>query len=201
MERTIRRNTNWLRKFAWHRRDSADNISLDHGLYPENYFREKLLQERMRAQRSKKAIVLMIVDAEEICSPDRTDDVMESVGEELTFCVRDTDICGRLREGGLIGVILTEIEPERLEAAQQTVARKTREKLAALLDEELAGRIAITFHVLNPAADGSGFPDLTLSPALLQRAPAPGRDRLTLAGVPEDEGDSPEGYQGGARSG
>ena len=52
MERTMRKNTNWLRKFAWHRRDSADNISLDHGLYPESYFREKLVEERMRAERS-----------------------------------------------------------------------------------------------------------------------------------------------------
>ena len=201
MERTIRRNTNWLRKFAWHRRDSADNISLDHGLYPEAYFREKLLQERVRAQRSNKAIVLMIVDAGEICNPDRSDDIMESVGEEVNRCVRDTDICGSLREGGLIGVILTEIEPEKLEAAQQTVARKTREKLAALLDEELAGRIAITFHVINPAADGIGILDLTLSPELLQRAPAPGRDRLTLAALSGDEGDCPEGYQDGPRSG
>lgn len=199
MERTMRNKTNWLRKFAWHRRDSADNISLDHGLYPESYFREKLVEERMRAERSKKAMVLMIIDAEHI-GTEGIEDLADSLGAGVNGCVRDTDICGRLREGGLIGVILTEIPPEKLEAAQHTVARKTREKLAALLSQELAEQIGITFHVLNPS-EGNPLFDLSFSTEKLRRAPAPGGERLTMASLQEGEGEVPEGFQDGARSG
>lgn len=200
MERTMRNKTNWLRKFAWHRRDSADNISLDHGLYPESYFREKLVEERMRAERSKKAMVLMIIDAENICTAEGTGDLADSLGAGVNRCLRDTDICGRLREGGLIGVILTEIPPEKLEAAQHTVARKTREKLAALLSQELAEQIGITFHVLNPS-EGNPLFDLSFSTEKLRRAPAPGGEKLTMARLQEREGEVPGGFQDGARSG
>lgn len=201
MERSIRKNTSWLRRFAWQRRDRADSNTLDRGLYSEACFRDKLLQERMRAERSKKAMVLMMVDAESICTADRDDEIADLLGEEVNRCVRDTDICCRLKEGGVIGVILTEIEPEKQEAAQKKVVGKTRERLAALWGPELADRIAITFHVLNPAADGNGIFDMTFTPEILRRPAAVGGDRLTMSKLAEDAGGFSGTYQDGARSG
>ena len=167
MARTIWKNRSWLRKFAWHRRNgSVDCISPDHGLYPEAYFREKLMQERKRAERSNKPLVVMIIDAENIRNLDAAGEFTDSVGEGLNTCVRGTDICGLLKEDTLIGVILTEVEPEKIETAQLTVAKKTREKLAALLSDEMVNQIVITFRIFTASGGGSALFDMTFYPEL-----------------------------------
>lgn len=168
MARTIWKNRSWLCKFAWHRRNgSVDCISPDHGLYPEAYFREKLMQERKRAERSNKPLVVMIINAENIRNLDAAGEFTDSLGEGLNTCVRGTDICGLLKEDTLIGVILTEVEPEKIEIAQLTVAKKTREKLAALLSDEMVNQIVITFRIFTASGGGgSALFDMTFYPEL-----------------------------------
>ena len=174
MTRLIWKNRSWLCRLAWHIRQSVDSVSLDHGLYPEECFREKLVQERKRAERSNKAMVVMLVDVAKI--RDLEDQIAESLGEEVSTCLRGTDICGLINDGVLIGVILTEIEADKIETAQQTVAQKTRETIAALLSEELANQIAITFKVITAADPGNGISDIAFSPDMIGQAPAPGAE-------------------------
>jgi lipopolysaccharide/colanic/teichoic acid biosynthesis glycosyltransferase/GGDEF domain-containing protein len=141
-------------------------ISLDHGLYPETYFREKLIQERRRAERSNKPLVVMILDPQNLRSIDNSQEITESLGEGVNTCVRGTDICGLLREGKLIGVILTEVAPENVDTAKKIVAQKTRERLSAILTNDLASRINITFRTYpDSGGDGDTF-DMTFYPEL-----------------------------------
>jgi hypothetical protein len=169
MARTIWKNRSWLRKFAWHRRSaSAQSIALVHGLFPEAYFQEKLLQERKRALRSNKPLVVMVLDAESIGGSGRPGKITDSLSEALNGSVRESDICGLLKEDVLVGVILTEVEAEKVGTAQLIVANKTREKLDALLSHEMADRVAITFHIF-PAASGSGLLDPGYAANLLAR--------------------------------
>jgi len=181
MTRTIWNHGAWLRKLVWHLRDAAHSVSLEHVLYPEAYFREKLVQERKRASRSNKAMVVMIVDAENLRKPEKGDDIGNELVEEVNACVRVTDICGFLKEGVLVGVILTEVEPEKIEVAQQMVAKKTREKLAALVGGEAAQQIAITFHVITAASNSDTILDMALKPDIIGQAKATGWDMLTTA--------------------
>jgi lipopolysaccharide/colanic/teichoic acid biosynthesis glycosyltransferase len=171
MARSLWKNRSWLRKFSWRRRIRVmDFIPLDHGLYPVASFREKLLQERRRAERSNKPLVVMILDTEYICDLDSTGEIAESLGEGINTSVRGTDICGLLKEGTLIGVILTEVEADKIEAAKRIVAKKTRERLTAVLNVEMVSRITISFRVYPEASAGNGTFDLTFYPELTSRS-------------------------------
>lgn len=176
MARTVWKNRSWLGKFSWLRRTgSSVGISLDNGLYSEAYFREKLVQERKRAERSNKPLVVMIINAEMLRELDTVGKLTNSLGEGLNTCVRGTDVCGLLRGDILIGVILTEVEADKIDTAQLIVAKKTREKLAALLNDEMASRITITFRIFPAAGDGSGLFDMAFYPELQE---ASGRARV-----------------------
>jgi hypothetical protein len=192
MARTIWNHGAWLRKLVWHLRDAAHSVSLEHVLYPESYFREKLVQERKRASRSNKAMLVMIVDAENLRKLEKDGQIGDELVEEVNACVRVTDICGFLKEGVLVGVILTEVEPEKIEVAQQMVAKKTREKLAALVGGEAAQQIAITFHVFTAAGNNDPILDMALKPDITVQAGATGWDLLTTA---------KEGDRGGSADG
>jgi len=165
MARTVWQNRSWLRRFAWHRRSAATKcIPLDHGLFPGSYFQEKLRQERNRALRSNKPLVVMVLHAEQIGAAGEPGSITEALSKAVHTCVRESDICGLLKEDLLVGVILTEVEAEKVAAAQLIVARKTREKLGRQLSREQADRVAITFHIF----------------------PAPGANRLFSQGPPPD---------------
>lgn len=175
----------WLRKLAWYLHDESGDLSFEHALYPEQQFREELAKEQLRAERSGKALVLMLIDAEPMIGSTPRD-VVESVGEEVTNCVRDTDICGQMKDGVLVGVILTEIEPEKIDKAQLAVAAKVRKKLRALLGEEMANRIPIRFHLFSVGNDGRAV-DQEASDLLRSSSPASGWSRLSTAGAVEPE--------------
>jgi GGDEF domain-containing protein len=165
MARIVWKNRSWLRKFLQHLR-SGEGASAEHGPIPESYFLEKLTLEGKRALRSGKPLVVMIIDAEHIGTaggPEEGSELGELLGEEVSGCIRESDICGLLRKDTLIGVILTEVEAEKIGSAQLIVARKTRERLSALLSLEQANRIAISFRIF-PAGDGKGLFDLTSHP-------------------------------------
>jgi lipopolysaccharide/colanic/teichoic acid biosynthesis glycosyltransferase len=167
MARSLWKNRSWLRKFAWHRRAGVmDFIPLDHGLYPEAYFREKLVQERKRAERSNKPLMVMVLDAEYLSNLDSTGEIAESLGEGVNTCVRGTDICGLLMEGRLIGVILTEVEADKIDTVKRIVAKKTRERLAMVLSDEMVSRIVISFRIYPEVGSGSGTFDMTFYPEL-----------------------------------
>ena len=176
MTRIIWKDRSWLCRLASRLRQGGDSVSLDHGLYPEECFREKLAQERRRAARSKKAMVVMLVDVSKIRNPDTENRIAESLGEEVVSCLRGTDICGLINNGVLIGVILTEIKADKIETAQQVVAKKTRELIAALLSEELADQVTITFKVFTAAGPGNEIPDIALGPEVTGQVPAPGAE-------------------------
>jgi len=170
MARILWKHRSWFRKFARQLRLGRKSFTpLEHGLYPEADFREKLVQERRRAERSNKPLIVMILDAEKLANLDSSAEITDSLGEGVNTCVRGTDICGLLKEGTLIGVILTEVDPDKVDIAKRIVAKKTRESLASVLSGEMVSRIRISFRIY-PEVDGGSFdmtfyPDVTTSTA------------------------------------
>ena len=95
--------------------------------------------------------------------------ITDSVSETVNTCVRGSDICGFLSESALIGVILTEVESEKIDLAKRAVAKKVREKLSAILTDDIATRITIGFRIY-PESGGEIF-DLTFFPELSSLSP------------------------------
>ena len=174
MARAIWKKRSWLRRVGW-RPGTAESSDIphDHGLFPGSYFQEKLLQERYRALRTNKPLVVMVLDAEKVGYRAPPGTITDSLGDAVNASVRESDICGLLKEDRLVGVILTEVEVEKVDAAQQVVAQKTREKLDAVLSHELAEEIAISFHVF-PAVRGSELFDQNSSAGLIATGERPG---------------------------
>ena len=145
MSLLLYRCRSWFRKFDWLRAGVDGLIPLDHGLYPESYFREKLMQEKRRAVRSNKPLVIMVLDAEHIRRLDTNLDIAELLCEGVSSCIRSTDTCGLLKEGTLVGVILTEVEAEKVETAKRVIEKKTRETLSEVLSDEAVSQITVSF--------------------------------------------------------
>lgn len=142
--------------------DSSNIVS--HGLYPEAYFRRKIVEERRRAERSNKPLIVMVLDTRRLPEGVKRSG---SVGERISSCVRDTDICGVLDDGPLIGVILTEVEPGKEELTKRKVAGKAREALGAALGEQMATLVAISFKTYPGSGDGAF--DMTFYPDITER--------------------------------
>lgn len=167
MARSMWIKRSWLRKFAWYRPQVIERVSLEHDLYPEAYFCEKLVQERKRAERSNKPLLVMVIDAEKLQAVRREEGITASLGASVNTCVRGTDICGNLGKKGLIGVILTEVEHEKLQTAQEVISNKTRERLATVLSPDMVSQITISFKIF-PVSGGTGLFDMTFYPELLR---------------------------------
>lgn len=151
----------WFGKVSRVSDGDSPNILL-HGLYPESYFRRKIVEERRRAERSNKPLIVMLLDTR------RLPEVLRSSGsveERISNCVRDTDICGVLDDGSSIGVILTEVDPGKEELTKRKVAGKAREALCDALGEQMATLVAITFKSYPGSGDGAFdmtfYPDIT----------------------------------------
>lgn len=167
MDRLSLRKKAWLRKWGCLGRGVSPILSLeDQRIYPVNKFHEKLIQERRRAERSRKPLLIVVVDAENLQKVDVTGKLTESVGEGLHTCVRGTDICGVLKSDAVIGVILTEVEPDKVDIAQHIVANKIKRTLAKLLCEELVNQITISFRTFPDSSVDADTFDLIFYPEL-----------------------------------
>ena len=151
-------------KYRWfgktgHGGGAETGKSLFQGLYPEPYFRRKIVEERRRAERSNKPLIVMLLDTH------RLPEGSGPIGERVSSAVRETDICGLLEEGSRIGVILTEVEPGKEELTKSRVAGKVRKALAEALGEQAATQVAITFKSYPGSGDGAFdmifYPELT----------------------------------------
>lgn len=165
MARQSSKNKSWLDKFSPHRKAVPRRlIYRANGLYPEAYFEEKLVQERRRAERLNRPLVMMVLDADRL-GEDLTA-VVDSLGEGVTASVRGTDICGFLKSGRMIGVILTEVEADKVDTAKNIVAMKMADRLSTLLSMDIVSRLGISFRVYPDGGGSSDAFDMTFYPEL-----------------------------------
>lgn len=151
----------------WRKRASE---ALPLGLQPETRFRQKLIQERKRAERANKPLLVMIVNLGCVATVGEADSVVGCVGGGLQSCLRETDICGVLDDGAVVGVILTEIRGDDLDKVKKAVARKAREKLSQLFDDEVARRVNITFRIYPESGGKTGAFDMIFYPEQAEKS-------------------------------
>ncbi|GFO64872.1 sugar transferase [Geomonas paludis] len=156
-------NKSWWRCITQRKQDIADSFA--HGFCAEAKFQQKLVQERRRADRAGKPLLVMVIAAGSVAK-DEGQLFLPSLANMLRGCLRETDIAGALGEEG-IGVILTEVAAEKIPDAKRVVATKVREMLEAKYGEALAGRVAIAFRIYpetggdDDAFDMIFYPDIT----------------------------------------
>ena len=138
--------------------------------FSEELFTKLLCLERKRAERSRKAFVLMLIDASKLLQADRRDIVLNRLAVALSASTRETDICGWYKEGSLIGVILTEIGSADTNTLRITMLSKVHSALRTNLGPNQMEDIHISFHMFPEDSgsqnDGSANTRLDLYPDL-----------------------------------
>lgn len=122
------------------------------GLLPEPEFRQRLHFEQRRTERSRKSLVLMLLDCTK-CSANLSGGRAEMVAAVVTETSRETDIKGWYRDGAVLGVIYTEIDPVSEVSVVHLLGTRTAEVLSKWLGAEVATQIEISLFVY-PEATG-----------------------------------------------
>jgi len=128
--------------------------------------------ERKRAERSRKLLLLMLVDAGKFPQINQKGKVLHKIVSALSSSTRETDITGWYDENSVLGVIFAEIDGADRSSILHAMRARVTVALRRNLDPELVNQIHISFHFFPEDWDGQkpGLAvDSKLYPDLLQR--------------------------------
>jgi hypothetical protein len=118
---------------------------------PENIFQSMLTLERRRAERSNKAFVLMLLDAN--LENGSASGILKQAFNVAMVSKRETDLVGWYKENTIVGVIFTEVNLDGDRAITETLRAKIETSLIKHLGQDRAGKIAISLHVFPEGQD------------------------------------------------
>lgn len=121
--------------------DSRQSVILD-----EASFRHMIAVERKRTERSRKPVLLMLLDAGS--TPiNGNGRVLSSILAALSLATRDTDVTGWYSTGSVVGVMFTEITLDDHGAILSTMMGRVSQALRDSLSLEKFSQIGISLHV------------------------------------------------------
>ena len=151
---------------------AAEPATGDGRLLAAPTFLHALCLERKRAERSRHAFVLMLVDPGRLDEHGDGADTIDTMVTAILSSVRETDIAGWHVPREVLGVIFTELGAHERHLALAAI----RARVTAALQSELSAahlrRLQISFHVFPDGVEGppGGPPTLkALYPDLVQR--------------------------------
>jgi lipopolysaccharide/colanic/teichoic acid biosynthesis glycosyltransferase len=120
-------------------------------ILPKDVFHGLLCLERKRAERSKKHLLLMLIDDK--CSTLRNDDstLLERVAGVLCQTIRETDLAGWFEPNAVLGAVFTQLGDSELSTAVKTIETKVIAELQKALKANQINHLQISFY---------SFPDL-----------------------------------------
>lgn len=133
----------------------------------EYVFHSMLTLERRRAERSRKPFVLMLLDAN--LENGTAGQILMQAVEIIVATKRETDLVGWYRQGGILGIIFTEVSLDGERPVTETLRAKVDTAFIKHLGRDRAARIAISTHLFpenwdksssGRVADSALYPDL-----------------------------------------
>lgn len=120
------------------------------GLYPQDLFRDLLIHERKRSERTKRHFFFVTLDISGLPANTHTDRaVIKNIIKAVSSSSRQVDIKGWYEAPISIGIIYTEVDI----CVPKKILEKIKQTLAQFLPDGLASRIGIT-HSIFPEEDG-----------------------------------------------
>ena len=117
------------------------------GLLTEQLFTKMLWLERKRTERSHRGFVLMLLDPGQLLNHANREKILAKILAALAQSVRDTDITGWYKDGGILGVIFTELGTDVEGSLVNALSAKVSEALYRTLTVGQINEIRLTFHV------------------------------------------------------
>ena len=125
----------------------------EYSFYSKSTFNHMLRIERHRTERSKRPILLLLIDLSTLSVEQLNKDTIEKIKAALSTSLRETDIRGWSERNRIIGVIFTEMESLD-ESSIDGVVRKIHNRFSEKLDAAIILRISISYHIY-PETKGS----------------------------------------------
>ena len=113
-------------------------------LVSDDVFAGVLCLERKRAERSRKLLVLMLVEAGELLRAETV--TLPKILSAVTLTTRETDVTGWYKRGSVLGVLLTEIGEAEKKVIAKTILARMDAALTRRLGRQLAKEITIVLH-------------------------------------------------------
>jgi lipopolysaccharide/colanic/teichoic acid biosynthesis glycosyltransferase len=123
------------------------NRPWDAQILDQDLFLRMLYLERKRTERSGRRFVLMLLEAGRLLKIESDQEALHKVLLALTQATRETDIKGWYKDGSIIGVIFTEIDPTQGKAVANALLPRVSGALASTLGIEDINEIRLSFHV------------------------------------------------------
>jgi lipopolysaccharide/colanic/teichoic acid biosynthesis glycosyltransferase len=152
-----------------HAAPSRDVGAADSGstqLFTEKQFRQMLCRERKRSERSRKPLVLMLIDSEVLPRSKNDKVVLGQIAEKVALVVRETDLTGWFEDGTVIGVIFTELGNAPVSSVTKIIESKVKAGLQGAFSPSQLGHLRISLYAF-PEDSGRGalvtarlYPDL-----------------------------------------
>jgi len=136
----------------------------------EESFQHMLSLERKRAERSRKAFLLMLLDTGDSHNGNGATRRFENIVSTLLVNTRETDITGWYKDRSILGVMFTELEFEEKKSILKTMLERVSWALRDNLAFEQFNQIRISFHLFPEEWDQDSdqrpsnptlYPDLT----------------------------------------
>jgi len=146
----------------------ANGSSALAGFLSEEHFRRMLSRERKRSERSRKHLVLMLVDGKGVKSK-KTDAMLEQIAIVLGASIRETDLAGWFEANSVFGIIFTEFGDCEVGTAVKIIESKATAELQRAFRPGQLTSFQMSFYSFpdgwngnghNKAVDSELYPDL-----------------------------------------
>jgi lipopolysaccharide/colanic/teichoic acid biosynthesis glycosyltransferase len=121
----------------------------------EDHFRRMLSRERKRSERSRKHLVLMLIDGKGVKSK-KTDALLEQIAVVMGAAIRETDIAGWFETGSVFGVIFTEFGQAEVSTAIKIIESKITAALQGAFKASQLSSFQISFYAFPDGWEGNG---------------------------------------------
>jgi len=113
--------------------------------FDEPVFKEMLIREMKRSQRSMKPLILMCFDISGMMIPNCTHE-HRILLKAFATCIRETDVRGWYKQESIMGILFTEIESAS-PSVRDSLFRRVMARLVSQAGPSVLFKVKVTFHI------------------------------------------------------
>lgn len=126
------------------------------GMMSEEQFRRMLCRERKRSERSRKHLLLMLIDSKGMKHRKGDAALMSKIASVLNYTIRETDLAGWFETGAVLGVIFTELGGTDVSAAVKIIETKVTAGLQKAFKPVQLSNFQLSFYAFPDGWEGNG---------------------------------------------
>jgi lipopolysaccharide/colanic/teichoic acid biosynthesis glycosyltransferase len=148
-------------------------------VFDEASFQRMIALERKRSERSRKPVLLMLIDVGNFLPSEKSGTALADILAALSSSTRDTDVTGWYKSNAVVGVMFTEINMDDPRAILATMMNRVSQTLRQSLTVQKFCQLTISWHLFPEEWNQENLTgNPTLYPDILHREK---KQRLALA--------------------